>query len=101
MNEIKEYIAQSKKESEEIQKAFIAVVILTATLAIISLVIGFKHIELGIDYEELQAEKENLQVENEELKGLTETQRSMISDLEENCKDLYIEIENLKFGGNE
>ena len=28
-------------------------------------------------------------------------QRSMISDLEENCKDLYIEIENLKFGGNE
>ena len=30
-----------------------------------------------------------------------EMQRSMISDLEENCKDLYIEIENLKVGGNE
>ena len=91
MNEIKEYIAQSKKEAEEIQKGFIAVVILTVTLAIISLVIGFKYVELGIEYEALAQEKE-------ELEGLTETQSSMIADLEENCKDLFIQVENLKEG---
>ena len=85
MNEIKEYIAQSKKEAEEIQKAFIATVILTVTLAIISLVIGFKHIELGIAYEELQVEKE-------ELEGLTEMQSSMIADLEENCDNLHKQL---------
>lgn len=100
MNEIKEYIEQSKKEAEEIQKAFIAVVILTVTLAIVSLVIGFKHVELGIEYEALQAEKEALE-------DLTEMQSSMIADLEENCKDLFIQLEELKeeyvygFGGNE
>lgn len=91
MNEIKEYIAQSKKEAEEIQKAFIAIVILTVTLAIVSLVIGFKHVELGIEYEALQAEKEALE-------DLTEMQSSMIVDLEENCKDLFIQVENLKEG---
>lgn len=91
MNEIKEYIAQSKKEAEEIQKAFIATVILTITLAIVSLVIGFKHIELGIEYEALVQEKEALE-------DLTEMQSSMIADLEENCKDLFIQVENLKEG---
>lgn len=99
MNEIEEYIAQSKKEAEEIQKAFIATVILTITLAIVSLVIGFKHVELGIEYEALQAEKEALE-------DLTEMQNSMIADLEANCKDLFIQIEELKeeyvygFGGS-
>ena len=98
MNEIKEYIAQSKKEAEEIQKAFIATVILTITLAIVSLVIGFKHVELRIEYEALAQEKEALE-------DLTEMQSSMIADLEENCKDLFIQVEELKeeyvygFGG--
>jgi hypothetical protein len=85
MNEIKEYIAQSKKEAEEIQKAFIATVILTVTLAIVSLVIGFKHVELGIEYEALQAEKEALE-------DLTEMQSSMIADLEENCDNLHKQL---------
>ena len=49
---------------------------------------------LAIDYEALKKEKQALE-------EITEMQRSMISDLEANCKDLYIEIENLKFGGNE
>ena len=99
MNEIKEYIAQPKKEAEEIQKAFIATIILTVTLAIVSLVIGFKHVELGIEYEALVQEKEALE-------DLTEMQSSMIADLEENCKDLFIQIEELKeeyvygFGGS-
>lgn len=91
MNEIKEYIAQSKKEAEEIQKAFIAVVILTVLLAIISLVIGFKYVELGIEYEALAQEKEALE-------DLTEMQSSMIADLEENCKDLFIQLEEYKYG---
>ena len=91
MNEIKEYIAQSKKEAEEIQKAFIATVILTVTLTIVSLVIGFKHVELGIEYEALKQEKEDLE-------GLTEMQSSMIADLEENLRDLFTQIEDLKEG---
>lgn len=49
----------------------------------------------------LTIECEDLKKEKEALEELTETQSSMISDLEANCKDLYIEIENLKFGGNE
>lgn len=85
MNEIKEYIAQSKKEAEEIQKAFVATVILTITLAIISLVIGFKHVELGIEYEALLQEKEALE-------ELTEMQSSMIADLEENCDNLHKQL---------
>ena len=89
MNGIEEYIAQSKKEAEGIQKAFIAVVILTVTLAIVSLVIGFKHVELGIEYEALQAEKEALE-------DLTEMQSSMIADLEANCKDLFVELDSLR-----
>ena len=50
--------------------------------------------DTAVKYEALKKEKKALE-------DLTETQSSMISDLEANCKDLYIEIENLKFGGNE
>ncbi len=91
MNEIKEYIAQSKQEAEEIQRAFIAVTILIVLLTIISLVIGFKHVELGIEYEALAQEKEALE-------DLTEMQSSMIADLEENCRDLFIQLEEYKYG---
>lgn len=46
--------------------------------------------------------KESLKVSKEQLEyDVTEMQRSMISDLEENCKDLYIEIENMKEETNE
>lgn len=41
-----------------------------------------------------------LTLENQELNELIQTKNSMISDLEENCKDLFIENQNLKFGGN-
>ena len=94
MDEIKEYIKMSKKELKGIKRFFKAIIVLSLLLVIAGIVISFKHIELRIAYEKLQAKKE-------ELEGLTETQSSMIADLEENCKDLYIEIENLKFGGNE
>lgn len=71
--------------------------IITATaiaLAILGIVLCVKHIKLGVEYEALNKEKQTLE-------GITEMQSSMIRDLEENCKDLYREIENLKFGGNQ
>ena len=89
MNEIKEYIAQSKETVEEIQKSYIAVVILTILILIISAVISFKYIDLGVKYQALNQEKEALE-------DLTEMQSSMIADLEENCKDLFIQVEELK-----
>ena len=67
------------------------VIIIAITLNII---LCFSLIDLGIKFESLNKEKQALE-------ELTETQSSMIADLEANCKDLFIEIENLKFGGNE
>lgn len=81
------------KTLNEIKRDFKAQTIITAILVILALVICFKAMSLAIDYEALKKEKEALE-------DLTETQSSMISDLEANCKDLYIEIENLKVGGN-
>lgn len=70
--------------------------ILTA-LAIVASIIGIivclYNLKLTIECEDLRQEKQALE-------DLTETQSSMIADLEENCKDLFVEIENLKFGGN-
>ena len=80
-----------------IKEIKIAVHIISA-IAIIVCVIG---IVLGANLMSLSAEYEALEREKQALEGLTEMQSSMISDLEANCKDLYIEIENLKFGGNE
>ena len=80
-----------------IKEIKIAVHIISAIaiiVAIIGIVVCAKHIKLGIKYEALNQEKQALE-------DLTEMQSSMITDLEDNCKDLYIEIENLKFGGNE
>lgn len=80
-----------------IKEIKIAVHIISAIaiiVAIIGIVVCAKHIKLGIKYEALNKEKQALE-------GLTEMQSSMISDLEENCKDLYIEIESLKYGENE
>ena len=39
--------------------------------------------------------------ENQTLLKVIEMKDSMISDLEENCKDLFIENQNLKFGGTQ
>lgn len=76
------------------KKQIKAQVILIAVLVITALISCFCNMKLAIDYEALNQEKQALE-------DLTEMQSSMIGDLEENCKDLYIEIENLKFGGNE
>lgn len=80
-----------------IKEIKIAVHIISA-IAIIVCVIG---IVLGANLMILSADYEALNQEKQALEDLTEMQSSMIADLEANCKDLYIEIENLKFGGNE
>ena len=82
------------KTLNEIKRDFKAQTIITAILVILALIICFKAWDTAVKYEALKKEKEALE-------DLTKTQSSMISDLEANCKDLYIEIENLKFGGNE
>ncbi len=80
-----------------IKEIQIAVHIISA-IAIIVAIIG---IVLSANLMRLSAEYEALEREKQALEGLAEMQNSMIADLEANCKDLYIEIENLKFGGNE
>lgn len=82
------------KTLNEIKRDFKAQTIITAILVILALIICFKAWDTAVKYEELKKDKQALE-------DITKMQRSMISDLEENCKDLYIEIENLKFGGNE
>ena len=94
MKQIEEYIAKSQGELVRINRDLKGQRILIAILIILALIVCFKSMKLAIDYEALKKEKQALE-------DLTETQSSMISDLEANCKDLYIEIENLKFGGNE
>ncbi len=78
----------------EIKRDYKIQTVLIVIVSILALVICFKAWDTAVKYEALKKEKEALE-------ELTKTQSSMISDLEENCKDLYIEIENLKFGGNE
>lgn len=81
------------KTLNEIKRDFKAQTIITAILVILALIICFKAWDTAVKYEALKKDKQALE-------DITEMQRSMISDLEENCKDLYIEIENLKVGGN-
>lgn len=88
--EIANYIAMGDKTLNEIKRDFKAQTIITAILVILALIICFKAMSLAIDYEALKKEKKALE-------DLTKTQSSMISDLEENCKDLYIEIERLRY----
>ncbi len=81
------------KTVNEIKRDFKIQTIITAILVILALIICFKAWDTAVKYEALKKDKQALE-------EITEMQRSMISDLEENCKDLYIEIQNLKVGGN-
>ena len=91
---LEEVTIQRNKLSDEIKRDYKIQTVLIVIVSILALIVCFKLMSLAIDYEALKKEKEALE-------DLTKTQRSMISDLEANCKDLYIEIENLKVGGNE
>ena len=81
------------KTLNEIKRDYKIQTVLIVIVSILALIVCFKLMSLAIDYEALKKDKQALE-------DITEMQRSMISDLEENCKDLYIEIENLKVGGN-
>ena len=82
------------KTLNEIKRDFKAQTVITGILVILALIICFMSWDTAVKYEALNKDKQALE-------DITEMQRSMISDLEDNCKDLYIEIENLKVGGNE
>lgn len=82
------------KTLNEIKRDFKAQTIITAILVILALIICFMAWDTAVKYEALKKDKQALE-------DTVEMQRSMISDLEENCRDLYIENEKLKFGGNE
>lgn len=87
--EIANYIAMGDKTLNEIKRDFKAQTIITAILVILALIICFMSWNTAVKYEALKKEKQALE-------DITEMQRSMISDLEENCKNLYLEIEELK-----
>ena len=76
------------KTLNEIKRDYKIQTVLIVIVSILALIVCFKLMSLAIDYEALKKDKEALE-------DLTETQSSMISDLEANCKDLYIEIENM------
>lgn len=77
------------KTLNEIKRDFKAQTIITVILVILALIICFKAWDTAVKYEALKKDKQALE-------EITEMQRSMISDLEANCKDLYLEIEELK-----
>lgn len=79
------------KTLNEIKRDFKAQTIITAILVILALIICFMSWDTAVKYEALKKDKQALE-------DITEMQRSMISDLEKNCRDLYIEIENFKQG---
>lgn len=78
------------KTLNEIKRDFKAQTIITAILVILALIICFMSWDTAIKYEALNKDKQALE-------DITEMQRSMIADLEANCKDLYIEIERLRY----
>lgn len=77
------------KTLNEIKRDFKAQTIITVILVILALIICFKAWDTAVKYETLKKDKQALE-------DLTEMQSSMIADLEANCKDLYLEIEELK-----
>lgn len=78
------------KTLNEIKRDFKAQTIITAILVILALIICFMSWDTAVKCEELKKEKQALE-------DITEMQSSMIADLEANCKDLYIEIERLRY----
>lgn len=69
-------------------------------MTLIALIISIACMKLGIENDALKLENEDLRTGIEVLSHSIETKDSMIADLEENLKDLFIENQNLKFGGN-
>jgi len=66
-------------------------------IAVILILIFFIVLQIAIIVK-LTIEDLSLIKENEKLNKVIEMKNSQIADLEENCKDLFIENQNLKFG---
>lgn len=77
------------KTLNEIKRDFKIQTVITAILVILALMICFCAWDTAVKYEALKKDKEALE-------DTVEMQRSMIADLEENCRDLYIKNEKLK-----
>lgn len=90
---LEEVTRQRNRLSDEIKRDFKIQTVITVIVSILAIIVCFKAMSLAIDYEALEKEKQALE-------DTVETQSSMIADLEENCKDLYMQLENEKFGGN-
>lgn len=84
---------EQNRLSDEIKRDFKIQTVITVIVSILAIIVCFKAMILAIDYEALEKEKQALE-------DLTGTQSSMIADLEENCKDLYVQLENERYGGN-
>lgn len=83
------YTALKDKTLNDIKIHFKIQTVLIVIVSILAIIVCFKAMSLAIDYEALNKEKKALE-------ECIETQSSMISDLEENCRELYIKIENLE-----
>ena len=90
---LEEVTRQRNRLSDEIKRDFKIQTVITVIVSILAIIVCFKAMSLAIDYEALEKEKQALE-------DTVEMQSSMIADLEENCRDLYIKLENEKYGGN-
>ena len=74
---------------DSINRDFKRLLMFSIAMTIIALIISIACMKLGI-------ENEALQLENKQLNKVIEMKNSQIADLEENCKDLFVELETLK-----
>ena len=84
---------EANKLDKDIKRDFKILSRVSIGMTLIALIISITCMKLGI-------ENEALILENTELNKAIEMKNSQIADLEENLKDLFIENQNLKFGGN-
>lgn len=74
-------------------KDFKALKILTAVLLMLNIIISLACYRQELETISYAKENERLKLEIVSLEGQIEMQSSVISDLEENCKNLYIKLE--------
>lgn len=74
-------------------KDFKALKILTAVLLVLNVIISLACYRQELETISYAKENERLKLEIVSLEGQIEMQSSVISELEENCKNLYIKLE--------
>ena len=78
---------------DEYKKDIRNLTIIVFIVAILGIIACLRGLKIATEYEVLKRE-------NEELVKANEMKDSLISDYQENLKDLFIENQELKFGGN-